>query len=118
MDETFLYLTTTGRKTGHPHTIEIWYVERDGRYYMISEARDKADWVRNILSNSTVTFSIGTRAEHEAVLTTVSATGRALHPAADSALVAAVRALMDAKYQWSDGLIVELAAHNADANRG
>lgn len=109
MDETFLYLTTTGRKTGRPHQIEIWYVERDGRYYMISEAREKADWVQNVLQNPSANFSVGTRSAPESLLPLTSAAGRALHPAADTALVEAVQKLMDAKYKWSDGLIVELA---------
>jgi hypothetical protein len=30
-NEQFLYLTTTGRKTGLPREIEIWFVELDSR---------------------------------------------------------------------------------------
>ena len=32
----FLYLTTIGRRTGLPREIEIWFTERDGRYYVIA----------------------------------------------------------------------------------
>ena len=35
-------------------------------------------------------------------------TGRVVDRAQELALAAAVSALMDAKYEWSDGLIVEL----------
>jgi hypothetical protein len=33
----FLYLTTKGRKTLRQHTIEIWFVEYNKRYYFLSE---------------------------------------------------------------------------------
>ncbi len=42
-----LYLTRTGRRTGLPREIEIWFVELDGRYYLVSELRERAHWVRN-----------------------------------------------------------------------
>jgi deazaflavin-dependent oxidoreductase (nitroreductase family) len=61
--EQFGYLTTTGRRTGKPHIIEIWFaMEPDGRtVYMLSGGRDRADWVRNILRNPDVQFRIGSR---------------------------------------------------------
>ena len=33
----FLYLTTNGRKTARQYTIEIWFIEYNTRYYIISE---------------------------------------------------------------------------------
>jgi deazaflavin-dependent oxidoreductase (nitroreductase family) len=53
----FLYLTTIGWKTGRQHKVEIWFVEYDGRYYIISERENNAHWVQNILHNSKVSFS-------------------------------------------------------------
>jgi deazaflavin-dependent oxidoreductase (nitroreductase family) len=48
-DEDFCYLTTTGRVTGRPHTIEIWFA-LDGRtLYMLSGGGRRADWVKNLL---------------------------------------------------------------------
>ena len=44
----FLYLTTTGRVSGLPRTIEIWFVEDAGRYYVVAERREEAQWVKNI----------------------------------------------------------------------
>jgi deazaflavin-dependent oxidoreductase (nitroreductase family) len=99
----FLYLTTIGRKSGSPHQIEIWFVERDGLYYMVSEDPDHSDWVRNIAHNPAITFRVGSRDAEEIV-----GTGRRIDPDAEPELAAAVRALMDAKYEWSDGGIVEL----------
>lgn len=99
----YIYVTTTGRKSGKAHQIEIWFVEYGGRYYMVSEGRDNADWVKNILATPAVVLRVGAR---EALAT--AAHGRAVDAAAEPELAAAVSALMDAKYGWSDGLIVEL----------
>ena len=44
----FLYLTTTGRRTGLPREIEIWFTSRRGRYYLVAEQGERANWVRNI----------------------------------------------------------------------
>ncbi|MEO3777495.1 hypothetical protein ABGB16_11740 [Micromonospora sp. B11E3] len=35
----FAYLTTTGRRSGRPHTIEIWYAEHQGVRYLALRAR-------------------------------------------------------------------------------
>jgi deazaflavin-dependent oxidoreductase (nitroreductase family) len=42
------YLTTTGRVSGNPHEIEIWFAARDGKVYILSGGRDRSDWVKNI----------------------------------------------------------------------
>ena len=42
-DEDFAYLTTTGRKSGRPHRIEIWFAIDDGKLYLLSGGADKAD---------------------------------------------------------------------------
>jgi deazaflavin-dependent oxidoreductase (nitroreductase family) len=97
----FLYLTTTGWRTGNPHSIEIWFVGYDGRYYLVSEMRERSHWVQNIQRKPVVTFRVGE--------TTFRGTGRVVDRAAEPELARAVCALMDAKYEWSDGLIVELS---------
>ncbi|GHO70237.1 hypothetical protein KSC_091290 [Ktedonobacter sp. SOSP1-52] len=48
VSENFCYLTTTGRKSGKAHTIEIWFALEGSTLYMLSGGRDKADWVKNI----------------------------------------------------------------------
>lgn len=97
----FLYLTTTGRKTGTPHEIEIWYVAHEGRYYLVAEHRERTHWVQNILRNPVIAFWV------EGV--TYEGSGRVIDPQAEPTLAAEIAALMEAKYQWSDGLIVELS---------
>ena len=47
-EEDFCYLTTTGRVTGKPHTIEIWFGLNEHTLYMLSGGRDSSDWVKNI----------------------------------------------------------------------
>jgi deazaflavin-dependent oxidoreductase (nitroreductase family) len=108
MAETFLYMTATGRKTGLPRSIEIWFVEHNGCYYMVAEHRDNTDWVKNIRANPSVTFSVGIGSDHEATLPVTPATGRVVLPDDEPELADAVSSLMDEKYDWSDGLIVEL----------
>ncbi len=46
--EDFCYLTTTGRVTGRPHTIEIWFALDGHTLYMLSGGRDGSDWVKNL----------------------------------------------------------------------
>jgi deazaflavin-dependent oxidoreductase (nitroreductase family) len=96
----FLYLTTTGRVSGKPREIEIWYTERDGRYYLIAEHRERANWVRNIQAQPHVNVRVGNRR--------FDALARIVRENSEPELAAAVRALSDAKYGWSAGLVVEL----------
>ncbi len=109
MEETFLYLTSIGRKTGLPRQIEIWFVEQEGRYYIVAEGREKAQWVQNILQTPEVGFSIGKRGHPESVVPLRKALAMPIDPAQSPDLVRNIRALMDHKYGWSDGLIVELS---------
>ena len=99
-DPQFLYLRTVGRKTGLPREIEIWYVAYNGCYYLCAETRERANWVQNIQNDSSVMFWAGGQ--------TYRGTGRILDRAAEPELTAAVAQLFDAKYEWSDGLLVEL----------
>jgi len=57
-DEQYCYLTTLGRVTGREHTIEIWFVVVDGRLYLLSGGRDRADWVRNLMAEPRVRVRI------------------------------------------------------------
>ncbi|MDX1991033.1 MAG: nitroreductase/quinone reductase family protein [bacterium] len=100
-EQPYLYLTTTGWKTGKQHEIEIWFVPYEGCFYLVAEHRDKSHWVQNIQHQPNVTWRVGE--------THYSGSGRAVDPTTEPEVARAVSALMDAKYQWSDGLIVELA---------
>jgi deazaflavin-dependent oxidoreductase (nitroreductase family) len=59
----FCYLTTTGRRSGLPHEIEIWYAaSADGRkLYLLAGGRDRADWVRNLAADPRCTVRVGSR---------------------------------------------------------
>ena len=56
--EEYCYLTTTGRVTGKPHQIEIWFGLKDNTVYLLSGNKDKSDWVKNMLKNPSVTIRI------------------------------------------------------------
>jgi deazaflavin-dependent oxidoreductase (nitroreductase family) len=56
--EQYCYLTTTGRVTGDPHEIEIWFGLNDRTIYLLSEGRDKSDWVKNLIKTPAVTVRI------------------------------------------------------------
>lgn len=106
--ESFLYLTTVGHKSGQPHEIEIWYVEHGAGFYLCAEGRERAHWVQNLLAQPSVTFSVGTRENHEALVERSDATARPLDPARDRNLHHIVAELFNGKYGWSSGLLVEI----------
>ena len=58
-DLDYCYLTTTGRHTGRPHRIEIWFALSNGVVYLLAGGGDRADWVRNLTISSDVGIEIG-----------------------------------------------------------
>ena len=54
----YCYLTTTGRKSRHPHEIEIWFGIQGNRLYLLSGGGDESDWVKNLRANPNVTVRI------------------------------------------------------------
>ena len=52
--EEYCYLTTTGRVTGKPHEIEIWFGLDNSTLYLLSGGLDRSDWVKNLLKNPAV----------------------------------------------------------------
>jgi deazaflavin-dependent oxidoreductase (nitroreductase family) len=60
--EAFCYLTTTGRVTGKPHEIEIWFalhVADVNHLAMMAGGGMQSDWVRNLARKPDVTIRIG-----------------------------------------------------------
>ncbi len=57
--EQFCYLTTTGRVTGRPHTIEIWFALEGRTAYLLSGGGRRSDWVRNLIHKPEVTLRLG-----------------------------------------------------------
>jgi deazaflavin-dependent oxidoreductase (nitroreductase family) len=92
----FLYLTTTGRRSGRPREAELWFTQRADCYYVIAEDRERAHWVCNLLADPRVRWRVEER----------TFTGRAR--VVDGPVAAFVQALSAAKYGWGDGLVVEL----------
>ncbi len=52
-------LTTTGRTSGLPRTIEIWFAVRKGTAYLLAGDGEHAHWVRNIVVNPLVRLRVG-----------------------------------------------------------
>src|SRR5687767_14063477 len=96
--EIFLYIMTKGWKSGQAHEIEIWYVEHKENYYIVAEHRERTHWVQNIQRYSAIQVRLGKdglwRPAH----------ARLISPETEPELAAAITRLMDAKYNWSDGL--------------
>ena len=90
-DVQFCYLTTTGRRSGRAHTIEIWFAEHSGRLFLLAGGRERADWVRNLQATPAVGLRVGS---YEGPATAQVVTDRD-----DDALA---RRLLAAKYQsWT-----------------
>ncbi|MFQ5790472.1 MAG: nitroreductase/quinone reductase family protein [Acidobacteriota bacterium] len=106
----YLYLTTSGWKTGKRHEIEIWFTELNDHYYVIAEHYRKAHWVQNISRDSRVSFRLGPRV--------FQGTARVVDGAGDGELRERVAALSRTKYGWGEGLVVELTPVSDPASPG
>ena len=91
IDQAFCYITTTGRRTGRPHRIEIWFAGEHGAttIYVLGDGRKHADWVRNLMVDPRTTVRVGDQ-EGEA-------TARVVEPGTNEDALA--RSLLLAKYQ-------------------
>jgi len=58
-DQDYCYLTTTGRVSGRPHEIEIWFGVQNNILYLLSGS-GKSDWVKNLRKAPAVTVRITT----------------------------------------------------------
>lgn len=93
----YCYITTTGRKTGRPHTIEIWFgTEGTDTIYVLAGSGMRADFVQNLLKHPAATVRIGSRDAPER-----RATARLVTDASEDALA---RRLLLAKYSRHDDL--------------
>jgi deazaflavin-dependent oxidoreductase (nitroreductase family) len=100
----FAYLTTTGRRTGRPHTIEIWFAVHDGHVYVLSGGGGGADWIQNLRKTPDVRLRVGTRS--------TAGTARVLRAGTGEDTLA--RELLDGKYQgWREGKRLSAWARNA-----
>ena len=60
--EEYCYLTTTGRLSGLPREIEIWFGLAGTTLYMLSGRGERSNWVRNLRRTPEVRVRIGDRA--------------------------------------------------------
>jgi len=87
-DDDYCYLTTTGRTTGKPHRIEIWYAAVPGTLFLMAGGGTGSDWVRNLVADPAVTVQVD-GVEHRA-------TGRVIEDAGE---IERARSLVFDKYQ-------------------
>ena len=91
--EGYCYLTTTGRKSGNPHEIEIWFGIQENSLYLLSGGGDDSDWVKNLRVNPNVTVRI---AKH-----TFIGTARIVSDEKEGTMA---RHMLAGKYQgWKEG---------------
>lgn len=87
-EQPFCYFTTTGRVTGNPHEIEIWFGTSGKTLYMLASGRDKSNWVKNLRKTPAVKVRIGS--------SVFSGTARVVEPGPEDELA---RQLLFGKYQ-------------------
>src|SRR2546428_730826 len=49
-------LTTIGRRTKRPRTVELWFAYHEGRIYL--QGHPESNWVRNVAANPRVTLEV------------------------------------------------------------
>ena len=86
--QAYCYLTTTGRRTGNLHTIEIWFGVSGDTLYILAGGRERSDSVRNARARPDVRLRVG--------YTTFAANARFLAPDSDEDALA--RRLLLEKY--------------------
>lgn len=97
-DEDFCYVRTTGRVTGRPHEIEIWFALVDAQgvdgdtIYILAGGRERSDWVKNIKKTPRVPVRIAGE--------TFDGVARIVAPETDEDALA--RRLLLAKYAGKD----------------
>lgn len=57
----YCYVTTTGRRSGRPHRIEIWYARAGATLYLLAGGGTASDWVRNLQADPVVTVELDGR---------------------------------------------------------
>jgi len=84
-------ITVTGRKSGRPISIPVWFVLEDGKLYLLPVNGSDTQWYKNVLKNPSIRIDAGAdAAELRAV------------PVTDPKQVASVVEKFRAKYGASD----------------
>ena len=102
-NDDFCYVTTTGRRTGKPHQIEIWFAYQDAALYLLAGGGRSSDWVKNALADPVVSVRVGGE--------TYEARARMIDDPNEDATA---RRLLAGKYQnWREGLPLSSWAETA-----
>jgi deazaflavin-dependent oxidoreductase (nitroreductase family) len=99
----FCYVTTRGRVTGNPHTIEIWFAAADRTLYILLGGGERSDTARNILKEPSCRVRVG----EETFEATFEATGRIVDDPEEAQLA---RTLVPRKYAHEEEGLEEWAA--------
>ena len=92
-NDSVCHLQTTGRTSGRPRTIEIWFATDGERIYLLAGGRHRAHWVRNLVADPHVRIRIGGR--------TLEGDARVIEGGERETLA---RHLLATKYQgWAEG---------------
>jgi deazaflavin-dependent oxidoreductase (nitroreductase family) len=90
----YAWLTTVGRITGQPRTVELWFLLDAGTLYFLAGGGERAAWVRNAVAQPDVRVRLGGATYR----------GRARSPESGSDEDQRVRRGIAAKYQgWTEG---------------
>jgi len=89
--EDYCYVTTTGRITGKPHRIEIWFALNGATIYILAGVGRRSDWVKNAIKQPRVDVRIGGAA--------LEGVARIVDDGAEDAMA---RRMLLAKYAKSD----------------
>jgi deazaflavin-dependent oxidoreductase (nitroreductase family) len=100
VDDECCDVTTTGRRTGNRHEIEIWFGVIDDTMYLISGNGPSADWYRNALADPQVSVRLAGEL-HPGVARAVSDVDERRR----------VGDLMGAKYGWDGDASIGLTRH-------
>jgi deazaflavin-dependent oxidoreductase (nitroreductase family) len=93
-DQPYAWLTTTGRRSGEPRTVELWFVLAGRTVHFLAGGGDDAQWVRNADVQPDVAVRLG---QHVYA-------GRARRPEPGSPEEVSARHRMATKYQgWQPG---------------
>ena len=101
-------ITTTGRKSGEPRRIEIWYHRVDGKYYITGTPGRPRDWYANLVANPAFTFHL-----KESATADLAATARPITETAERERV--LDAILASLEGFTDGPGREPAAWVADS---
>ena len=99
-DVQVLDLITTGRRSHRQRSVELWFITRLNRFYVMAEHRHQTGWVKNLKQQPEASVAL---ADYQ-----VPVQAWILDKERDSREWRSVAQLFQEKYGWGDGLPVAL----------